>query len=86
MMGWECGCRRQKCMQNCRGLTSWETSTSVFGKEVRDSMKLDLREMVCEDGKWMVLAQNRAQWLALVLAMLCYHSVSELVGSTVHMG
>jgi hypothetical protein len=31
---------------------------------------MDLREMSCEDGRWMELAQDRAQWRALVLAVL----------------
>jgi hypothetical protein len=32
--------------------------------------KLDLREICCEDGKWMELAQDRVQWRALLLAVL----------------
>jgi hypothetical protein len=31
---------------------------------------MDLREMGCEDGRWMELAQDRVQWRALVLAVL----------------
>jgi len=30
---------------------------------------MDLREVECEDGKWMTLAQGHIQWLALVLAV-----------------
>jgi hypothetical protein len=30
----------------------------------------DLREMGCEDGRWMELAQDRVQWRALVLETL----------------
>jgi hypothetical protein len=30
---------------------------------------MDLREIGCEDGRWMELAQDRVQWLALLLAM-----------------
>jgi hypothetical protein len=29
--------------------------------------KMDLREIGCEDGRWMELAQDRVQWQALVL-------------------
>jgi len=29
-----------------------------------------LREIGCEDGRWMELAQDRVQWWALVLAVL----------------
>jgi hypothetical protein len=32
--------------------------------------KMDLREMGCEDGRWMELAQDRVQWQALILMML----------------
>ena len=32
--------------------------------------KMDLREIGCEDGRWMELAQDHVQWQALVLAVL----------------
>jgi hypothetical protein len=32
--------------------------------------KMDLREVGCEDVRWMELAQDRVKWQALVLAML----------------
>jgi hypothetical protein len=32
--------------------------------------KMDLREIGCEDGRWMELAQGRIQWQAFVLAVL----------------
>jgi hypothetical protein len=32
--------------------------------------KMDLREIGCEDGRWMELAQDCVQWQALVLAVL----------------
>jgi hypothetical protein len=31
---------------------------------------MDLREVGCEDGRWMELAQGRVQWWAFVLAVL----------------
>ena len=31
---------------------------------------MDLREIGCEDGRWMELAQDRVQWPAFVLAVL----------------
>jgi len=31
---------------------------------------IPFREIDCEDGKWMELAQDRVQWWALVLAVL----------------
>jgi hypothetical protein len=32
--------------------------------------EMDLREMGCEDGRWMELAQDRVQWRALLLVVL----------------
>jgi hypothetical protein len=32
--------------------------------------KIYVREIGCEDGRWMELAQDRVQWQALVLAVL----------------
>jgi hypothetical protein len=32
--------------------------------------KMDFREMICEDGRWMKLAQDRVQWRNLLLAVL----------------
>jgi hypothetical protein len=34
------------------------------------NVKMDLREICCEDGRWMELAQDRVQWQALVLVVL----------------
>jgi hypothetical protein len=34
------------------------------------NIKMDLREIGCEDGRWIELAQDRVQWRALVLAVL----------------
>jgi len=31
---------------------------------------MDLMEIVCEDGRWMELAEDCVQWWALVLAVL----------------
>jgi hypothetical protein len=44
--------------------------------------KMDLREIGCEDGRWMELAQDRVQWWALVLAVLNLR-VLPLAGSYV---
>jgi hypothetical protein len=42
---------------------------------------MDLREIGCEDGRWMDLAQDRVQWQALVLAVLkLLVLILELVG------
>jgi hypothetical protein len=44
-------------------MVTWRT------EEVKGN-RMDLREMGCEDGKLMELAQDRVQWWALVLAVL----------------
>jgi len=36
---------------------------------------MDLREIGCEDGRWMELAQDRVQWRWLNLGF-CYHRVT----------
>jgi hypothetical protein len=33
-------------------------------------VKMDLREIGCEDGSWMELTQDHVQWWALVLTVL----------------
>jgi len=35
-----------------------------------DDLKIYFRVVVCEDGRWMELAQDRVQWWDLVLAAL----------------
>jgi hypothetical protein len=41
----------------------------LLGKHGRYVM-MDLREMVCEAGRWMELAQDSVQWRGFVLAVL----------------
>jgi len=35
-----------------------------------DTVKMDLRRTLCEDGRWLDLAQDRVRWLVCVLAVL----------------
>jgi hypothetical protein len=46
------------------GVVPWGSAITVLVS------KLDLKEIGCEDGRWMELAQDRVQWQALVSAML----------------
>jgi hypothetical protein len=39
-------------------------------QRIEDSIEIDLREVGCDDGRWMELAEDRAQWVTLVLVML----------------
>jgi hypothetical protein len=39
-------------------------------QEMGGNSKMDLREICCENGRWMELAQDRVQWHAFVLAVL----------------
>jgi hypothetical protein len=41
-----------------------------LGKLRRISIKMNLVEVGCEDGRWMELAQDCVQWRALLLAVL----------------
>jgi hypothetical protein len=49
------------------GISGVEPSGSATRELISE---MDLREMGCEDGRWMELAQDRVQWRALVLAVL----------------
>jgi hypothetical protein len=46
-----------------------KTSTCKKGRW-EDKIKMDFRKNGCQEGKWMELAQDRVQWLVLVLAVL----------------
>jgi hypothetical protein len=46
------------------GAEPWGSATTVLVS------KMDLREIGCEDGRWMELAHVHVQWQALVLAVL----------------
>jgi DNA polymerase III delta prime subunit len=39
-------------------------------RRAEDNIKMDLREIGCEDGRWLEVAEERIQWRALVLRML----------------
>ena len=43
---------------------------------------MDLREIGCEDGRWMELAQDRLQWLAVALAVLNFRKLYEIPNSS----
>jgi hypothetical protein len=38
------------------GVEAWGSATTMLASEI------DRSEIVCEDGKWMELAQDRVQW------------------------
>jgi hypothetical protein len=47
------------------------SSVGPSGSATRELVSnMELREMGCEDGRWMDLAQDRVQWRPLVLAVL----------------
>jgi hypothetical protein len=47
------------------------TACGSSGIEPSDS-KMDLMEVICENGRWIELAQGRVQWQAVVLALLSH--------------
>jgi len=52
----------------------------INGIESSDS-KMELTEVICENGRWMELGQGRFQWQAVVLALLSHrvpHSDSKM--------
>jgi hypothetical protein len=50
--------------------TAWKTTTWTTLKEMGDNVKMDFREIGCEDERWMELAQDRVHWRALVSAVV----------------
>jgi hypothetical protein len=36
----------------------------------KDEIRIDIQKISCDDGRWMEVAQDRAQWRDLVLAVL----------------
>jgi hypothetical protein len=58
---------KQECIQNFCGETC---KTAAWKTRWEENITTDLREIGCEDGRWMELAQDRVQWQALVLAVL----------------
>jgi hypothetical protein len=55
------------------GAEPWGSAATVLVS------KMDLREISCEDGRWMELAQDRVQWRALVLEVLRLRDLSCLL-------
>ena len=49
----------QKCIESFMGKPEGETFRE-------DNIKMDLREMVCDPGNWIDLAQDRDQWRTYV--------------------
>jgi hypothetical protein len=47
-------------------MSSREETASETRFNVEDSMKMDLKEIECEDVDWIHLAQDRFQWRTLV--------------------
>jgi hypothetical protein len=59
------------CSESCSALRLFTEDTDPSASTtIKLISKLDLREMGCENGRWMELAQDRVQWQALVLAVL----------------
>jgi hypothetical protein len=48
----------KECVQNFCGETSWEI-VHLGDRKGDESIRMDVRKTVCEDGKWMELAQDR---------------------------
>jgi hypothetical protein len=44
-------------------------------KKWEDNIKMDVREILCVDWKWMQLSEGHAQWVALALVIVNFHAV-----------
>jgi hypothetical protein len=52
------------------GTGSGSCPVAGFGISSVSVSNMDLREIVCEDGRWLGLVQDRVQWQVLVLVVL----------------
>jgi len=50
--------------------SSWEAVILKTEKGWGDNIKMKLRDIDCEDGRWVELSQDRDQWRALMLVLL----------------
>jgi hypothetical protein len=60
-IGIKVGCRKQECIQNFDGESSWKTELERTKTRWKSNFKLDLRETGYKDGKCMELTQVRFQ-------------------------
>jgi hypothetical protein len=60
--------RETDCEVAGTGISGVEPSGSATRELIS---KMDFREIGCEDGRWMELAEDRVQWRALLLAVFC---------------
>jgi hypothetical protein len=54
------------------GETSWKIK-----KEIEDNIKVDFREIHCENGRWMELTLDCVQWWTSVFMLLKLEAVGE---------
>jgi hypothetical protein len=62
--------RNRKCVQNFSGETSWSAVSLKTQKRKEDDIKVLLKELGCEVRRWMGLAVDRDQWLALLCSWI----------------
>jgi hypothetical protein len=60
------------------GVEPWSSATTDL------VIKMDLREIGCEDERWIELAENHAQWWALVLQESKFGVLSPSVSYVFH--
>jgi hypothetical protein len=58
----------RKCVQNFDGEITSKASTQKTEKAT-DKITINLKEIVCEDGKWIQLAQDHVQQRLFILAV-----------------
>ena len=60
----------QKCIQNFSGKPEGKRPLGRPRRRWEDIIKTDLREVVCDAGEWIDLAQDRMQWRAYVRTIM----------------
>ena len=56
----------QKCLQSFSGKPEGKRPLGRLRCRWEDNIKMDLRELGCDSGDWIALAENRDQWRAYV--------------------
>jgi hypothetical protein len=61
---------------------SWETSTRKTEKDLKDNIKINRREIVFEDRRWIELAECRVNWRDVALEQFwTFESCHRILGT-----
>jgi hypothetical protein len=73
-------------MQNFVGKPLGKCPLRRLRRKCEGNIKMDVRDMGCENGRWMELAEDHVQWQALNLVMLDLIVLLQSVTVLLHHG